>query len=285
MVGQAILRWGSRSQRERWLPGLASGEIVAAFALTEPEVGSDARHIQAEAIRSGDGYEVSGRKMWITFGQLADLFLVFAQQDGRPCAFLIERGSPGLSIEPTFDMLGCRASMLAELTLKECRAPGDNLIGGAGFGFVPVALSALNLGRYTVAWGCVGLAQACLETAVSYSNTRRQFGVLLKEHQLIQQMITRMAVNVEAARLLCFQAGELEEKGHGDAMMEVMMAKYFASTTAVQAAGDAAQILGAAGMSGAASTPRYLRDAKIMEIIEGSTQIHEIKIAEYVSRA
>jgi len=150
-----------------------------------------------------------------------------------------------------------------------------------GFGFVPVALFALDLGRYSVAWGCVGIAQACLEACIQYTSARKQFGVYLKEHQLIQQMITDMIVNVKAARLLCYQAGYLKELGDPNSIMEILVAKYFASIMATRAAYDAVQIHGAMGCSSAHAVQRYLRDAKIMEIIEGTTQIHQIKIAEY----
>jgi hypothetical protein len=182
---------------------------------------------------------------------------------------------------PIHGMLGFRASMLAELHLDDCEIPEGNLVGGVGFGFFPVTLSALSVGRYSVAWGCVGLAQACLEACIHYTSTRKQFGVYLREHQLVQQMIADMIVNAKAARLLCYQAGYLMEKGDPSSVMEIMVAKYFASTVASRTASDAVQIHGAVGCSNAHAVQRYLRDAKIMEIIEGTTQIHQIKIAEY----
>jgi glutaryl-CoA dehydrogenase (non-decarboxylating) len=281
MIAQTILKWGSKHQKELWLNKMSSGDAIAAFALTEPDVGSDARNIETTVTFAGDSYVLNGHKKWITFGQIADLFLIFGQCDGRPCAFLIEKGTPGLSMEPIFGMLGVRASMLAELHLNDCQIPRENLVGGVGFGFVPVALFALDIGRYSVAWGCVGIAQACLEGCVQYAGERKQFGVYLKEHQLIRQMITDMIVNVKAAKLLCYQAGYLKELGDPNSVMETLVAKYFASTMATRAANDAVQIHGALGCSSAHAVQRYLRDAKIMEIIEGTTQIHQIKIAEY----
>lgn len=285
MVGHTILRWGSKAQQQRWLEGIATGKIVTGFALTEPHIGSDARHVRASAYLSGEGYVLNGRKKWITFGQIADLFLVFFQEDGQPCAFLVEADRPGLSRQPVRDMMGSRASLLAEVVLEACYVPSGNLVGRAGFGFMPVAISALNLGRYTVAWGCVGLGQACLEASVAYSNEREQFGQPLKDHQLIKRMITDMAVNVRAARLLCLEAGRLQEAADTEAIMTVMMAKYFASQAALNAANDAVQIHGALGVSSDSAVQRYLRDAKIMEIIEGSTQIHQIKIADFMVRS
>ncbi|NEO98543.1 MAG: acyl-CoA dehydrogenase [Symploca sp. SIO2E9] len=281
MVAQALLKWGSKFQKEYWLPKLASGEVIAAFALSEPNIGSDAKSIETTATVSGDSYILNGQKKWITYGQIADVFLVFAQHDNKPSAFLVEKNSPGLSVKPIFGMLGVKASMLAELHLNECRIPLENLVCRQGFGFSHVASSALDYGRYSVAWGCVGIAQASLEASLQYTNQRQQFGVYLKEHQLIRQMITEMIANVKAARLLCYQAGYLKDIGDPKSIMETSIAKYFASTIATKVANDAVQVHGANGCSSEYPVQRYWRDAKIMEIIEGSTQIQQITIAEY----
>lgn len=281
MVAWAILRWGSKEQRDSWLPRLASGETLAAFALTEPEVGSDAGSVKSSAQPSGQSYILTGRKKWITFGQIADLFLVFTQCEGKATACLVERNTSGLSLKPISGMLGVRGSMLAQLDLEECRIPKSNLVGREGFGFSHVASTALDLGRYTVAWGCVGIGQACLEASLEYTSQRQQFGVNLKEHQLIRQMISDMIVEVKAARLLCLQAGYLKQAGDPRAVMETSIAKYFASTMAARTASNAVQIHGASGCSREHSVERYLRDSKIMEIIEGSTQMQQITIADY----
>ena len=281
MVSHGILKWGSKQQKEDWLPKLATGEVIAAFALSEPNVGSDAKSIETTAKLSGDTYVLNGQKKWITYGQIADIFLVFAQCEGKPSVFLVEKNSPGLSIKPIFGMMGVKASMLAELHLDNCQIPSENLVGKPGFGFSYVASSTLDYGRYSVAWGCVGIAQACLEASIQYTNQRKQFGVYLKEHQLIRQMITEMTANVKAARLLCYQAGYLKETRDPKAILETSIAKYFASTIATKAANDAVQIHGANGCTSNYPVQRYLRDAKIMEIIEGSTQIQQITIADY----
>jgi glutaryl-CoA dehydrogenase (non-decarboxylating) len=281
MVSHALCKWGNKSQKNYWLPKLASGEIIAAFALSEPNVGSDAKSVETTATLSGDAYILNGHKKWITYGQIADVFLVFAQCEGKPSAFLVEKNSPGLSIKPIFGMLGVRASMLAELQLNDCRIPQENLVGRLGFGFSYVASSALDYGRYSVAWGSVGIAQACLSACIRYTSDRKQFGVYLKEHQLIRQMITNMIANIKAARLLCYQAGYLKEIGDPSSIIETSIAKYFTSTIASQVASDAVQIHGGNGCSSEYPVERYLRDAKIMEIIEGSTQIQQVTIAEY----
>ncbi len=281
MVSQSILKWGSTAQKAQWLPKLASGGIVGAFALTEPGIGSDAKSVETTAVLSDGSYILNGDKKWISCGQIANLFLIIAQCDGKPSAFLVERESPGFSMEPISGMLGFRSAMLAELHFEDCRIPEENLVGKIGFGFSYVAGTALDHGRYCVAWGSVGLAQACLEACLRYTSERKQFGAYLKEHQLIQQMIAEMITNTKAARLLCYHAGYLKDIGDPDLIMETAIAKYFASKTAVNAALDAVQIHGANGCSSEYPVQRYLRDAKIMEIIEGSSQMQQIIIARH----
>jgi hypothetical protein len=280
MVALTIGRWGTEAQKTQWLEKLRQGQAIAAFALTEPEAGSDAGGIRTEAVASGDDFLLSGHKKWITFAQIADLCLVFARSQRGPCAFLLERNTPGLVISPVHGMLGTRASMMAELHLEQCRVPKQDLVGAPGFGLSLVASSALDCGRYSVAWGCVGIAQACLETCLQYTGQRKQFGALLRDHQLVQRMIAQMVVGVKAARLLCYNAGELKDAGDPTSMIETSIAKYFACRTAVEIARDAVQILGANGCSSEYPAERFYRDAKIMEIIEGSNEIQEITIAQ-----
>lgn len=285
MIGLTILKWGSDEQKARWLGRIAAGKTITAFALTEPDVGSDAMNINTSLTEEAEvNFIISGHKKWITLGQIADLFLVFGKKQGKICAVLLEKDSPGLSVVPIAGMLGARASMLAELRLDKCSVPRESLVGRAGFGFVPVGLTALNLGRYSIAWGCVGIGQACLEACLEYTSTRKQFGKPLKKHQLIQKMITEMVVNIKAARLLCCRAGQLQDEGDANATIEIMTAKYFASKASFQAASDAVQIYGAIGCSTESAVGRHFRDAKIMEIIEGTSQIHEIMIAKSAYR-
>jgi glutaryl-CoA dehydrogenase (non-decarboxylating) len=284
MVSHALSRWGSAQQKMRWLKPLACGDLIAAFGLSEQNAGSDAQSIETTAVRSSDDYMLNGHKRWVSFGQLADLFLIFAKLEGSVAAFLVERDAPGLTITPIWRMLGTRASMLAELTLRECRVPQSHLLGGGRLGLAGVATSALDIGRYSVAWGCVGIAQACLEDSIIYTRGRRQFGAYLKDYQLIQQMIAEMTTNTQAARLLCFNAGYQKQQGDPDTLLSTLLAKYFAAKIALQAASDAVQIHGAHGCSEASSVQRYFRDAKVMEIIEGSTQIQQIMIADDIYR-
>ncbi len=285
MVALAVNRWGTDEQKSYWLPKMAQGEIIGAFGLTEPDIGCDAKNIGTTAIHKEDCYIISGKKKWTTMGQVADLFLIFAQHYGKPTAFLVERNCPGLSIQPIHGLLGARASMIALLHLEDCRIPEKNLVGGVGTGLTHVAQSSLDYGRYTIACGCVGLAQACLEECIRYARKRKQFGVPLRQHQLIQKMITEMVVNIEAARLLCHKAGYMKDLGEPDSIIQTWIAKYFASTIVGKVSSDAVQIHGANGCSSQYPVERYFRDAKINEIIEGTTQMHELLISTNAFRS
>lgn len=281
MVAQAIGRWGTRAQRERWLPRLASGETLAAFALSEPEVGSDANSVQTRAQAQGEGWRLEGHKTWITYGALADLFLVFARTDEGPTAFLVERERAGVRTEPIFDMVGIRASETASVHLEGCELPGEALLAREGLGISHVSGVALDLGRYTVAWGCVGIVDACLERSLDYTATREQFGVALREHQLVRRLVTDMMTDARAARLLCLDAGRLRDARDPGAYAASSMAKYFASVAATRSAANAMQLHGARGCSGDYPFQRLLGDARVAEVIEGSTQLQQSSIAEY----
>lgn len=280
MLCQAIDRWGKPAVKEHYLPRLARGEIRGALALSEPGAGSDASAIATRAELSGDRYLVTGTKRWITFGQIADVFLLFARTDGGPAAFVLDRETEGLGIEPITGMMGTRASMLAELRLDRAPIPVERMLGRPGFGISHVAANALELGRYSVAWGSVGIAQASLDASEAHAASRQAFGERLADHQLIRAMLTEMTAGVRAARLLCCRAGYLRAQGDPGAFMETMVAKYYASTVATRAAADAVQIHGALGLSADSPVGRYLRDSRVMEIIEGSTQIQQITIPQ-----
>ncbi len=280
MVTFALKRWGQKTQQEKWLPRLAAGKTIGAFALSEPNIGSNAGYIETTAVSNGNSFILNGCKKWITFGQIADLFLLFARQDGKAIALLVEKETPGLTIRPLRGMMGTRGAMLAELELNQCEIPAENMLAGVGFGIMAVAMSALDIGRYSVAWGSIGIGQACLEASLAYTQTREQFGKPLKEFQLIQQMITNMVTHVKAARLLCLQSGQGLEQQVANATNDILIAKYFASKTAMEVATDAVQIHGANGCSRDYPLQRFLRDAKVMEIIEGSHQMQQIMIAK-----
>lgn len=284
MAALAISRWGTEEQKEKWLPQMAAGKIIGAFALTEPNVGSDAKSIESVAMKKDGKYIINGKKKWITMAQVADVFILYAQCNGKPTAFVIEKNSPGFTVKPMKGLLGARASMIGEITLENVEVPEGNLVAREGVGLSHIALNCLDYGRYTIAWGCVGVAQACLEASVAYSRKRKQFGNALRHNQLIQKIITEMAVNVKAARLLCLNAGYLKDIGDPDSIMETWNAKYFASTMLTKITADAIQIHGANGCSREYPVERMYRDAKINEIIEGTTQMHELLIANNAFR-
>ena len=288
MVAHAISRWGSRAQKEKWLPKLATGERIGALALSEPNAGSDAKSVSSRFSQPegpGTDWRLDGHKSWITYGEIATLFLVVGRTEEGPTAFLVERETPGLSTELITDLIGIRGSMTASVRFDGCRVPEANLLGRRGLGVSQVAATALDLGRYTVAWGSVGILEACLVASIAYANQRETFGSLIKEHQLIRRMISSMFTDFRAAKLLCLEAGRLRDAKNPGALEAASVAKYFASTAAVRAASDALQIHGANGCSADYPLQRYLGDAKIMEIIEGSTQIQEISLAEYAFHA
>jgi glutaryl-CoA dehydrogenase (non-decarboxylating) len=197
-------------------------------------------------------------------------------------AVLVESDREGITVEPMPDILGVRASHTAAITFRGCRVPRQNMLGGFGFGVNAVALSALEWGRYSVAWGCAGILRGCREASFEYASTREQFGQKLREHQLVSRLLTNMAVQSAAARALCLTAGEVLDSGK-PGTEEVMMAKYFSSQAAVQAAIDAIQVHGANGCSHDYPVARYLRDAKVMEIIEGSNEMQQVMIARVCS--
>lgn len=280
MVGHAVGAFGSAEQRERWLPRLARGQDLGAFALSEPAVGSDARSVQTTAVRDGSDWVLHGTKKWITAGEIATLFLVLARSGEETVALLVEADRPGLSRRPLRGMLGLRAAMLAQVDLDGCRVPAGNVLARPGFGF-PVMTSALDLGRFTVAWGCVGLIRACLEASEAYTRERQQFGQPLASHQLVQRMLTDMITGFRTSRLLALQAAHSRAGAAPTSVVDTLVAKYHASTAAMAAAADAVQLHGANGCSPDHPVARYLRDAKTMEILEGSTEIHQTLIARH----
>ena len=270
MVCQAVNKWGTLAQKEKWLPKLCS-DLIGAFALTEPKAGSNAAGIEARAEKAPGGWKLAGTKKWITFGQKADVFLTFAKAEGdKIVAMLVESRAPGISISPLRGMLGARASMLAEINYSNCFVPDENVLSRSGFGFA-VCASALEIGRLSVAWGSTGLCQACLDLAADHALSRMQFGKPIIEHQQVAALIADMMTNTRASRLLCLQASA--SCGKPGASADVLAAKYFASQSAMKAAADAVQILGASGLHSDSSAGRFFRDAKSLEIIEGTSQI------------
>lgn len=284
MVAATIGRWGTSAQRDEWLPRLASGEAVAAFCLTEPRTGSDAAAVQTSFDDAGDGWVVTGRKLWVTFARLADVFLVVGRAESGVVAALVPKEAEGLSLRPVGGQLGLRAAMLAEVVLDGCRVPKESTLARPGFGFSHVASTTLDHGRYSVAWGCVGIARGCLDASAAYASEREQFGAPLRDHQLVRRMIADMQVSTDAARLMCIEAGRLRAASDPGSIEATMAAKYFASTVLPRVTNDAVQVHGANGVDPAYAVERHFRDAKVMQIIEGTDQMHQINLAEVALR-
>ncbi len=280
MVALTLERWGSPALRAQWLPDLASGVRTAAFALTEPEAGSDAAAVRTEIRRDGDRLVVTGGKRWISFGQTADVFLVAGRCDGRVVAALVPRDTPGLRATPVRGMLGFRAAMLADLEFDGCVVAADQLVCSTDFGVSQIIGSALDHGRFCIAWGSAGLAAACLDETLRHTGAREQFGRLLRDQPLVQAMVTDMATQVRTARLLCEDAARLRAERSAEAIGATMMAKYHAANVATRVSADAVQLHGAHGCSAAAPVQRMFRDAKILELIEGGAQLLRMQVAQ-----
>ena len=278
MVSTAVLKWGTDEQRSKWLPPLAKGELIGAFALTEPGVGSDIQSLTTgfkQSDRDG-GLILSGEKKWITCGQFAGLFLVFGKLDQKPLACLVPRDSVGLEIEPIQDLMGFRAAGLARLRFNDVAIPSASVIGKPGFGLSHVAPVGLQFGRISTACSALGLLRGCFEESTSYAASRRIGENRVGDLGMIQSLIARMGADLEAAKLLCWSACRAEDEHHHETFTRTFIAKYFTSQAAVRAASDAVQVWGASGCHESSPVARYYRGAKIMEIIEGTTQVHEV---------
>ena len=280
LVAKSIAAWGSEEHKRAWLPRLCSGEAVGCFGLTEPGTGSDAGNLSTRAVRDGDEYVISGSKMFITNGTWADVVLLFARTGGPGhkgvSAFLIPTDTPGLTRREIHGKLGLRGQATAELALDGVRVPASAMVGPEGKGF-SVAMSALAKGRMSVAAGCVGIAQACLDAAVGYAKEREQFGKPIAGHQLVQELIADIAVDVAAARLLTWQVADHIERGLPFAT-EASVAKLFASEAAVRCANKALQVFGGYGYIDEYPTGKLLRDARVMTLYEGTSQIQKLVI-------
>ncbi len=281
LVCSSIERWGSEEQKREWLPRLCSGEALGCFALTEPDTGSDAASLRTRATKTDAGWSISGNKMWISMGNVADVALVFAQTDpalkhkGLAC-FLVPTANDGYGSQEIHGKLGLRASDTAEISLDEVQVADEAMLGQVGDGF-KVAMSALDAGRYSVAAGCVGICDGCVEASVSYATERRQFGVPIASFQLVQELIAEMILKRDASRLLVWRAGMLKDEGKPNTV-ETSMAKLYATESAVECANAAIQVHGGSGYVDDYPVERYLRDARVTTLYEGTSQIHKLII-------
>jgi len=282
LVNNAILRWGSEDQKRRYLPKLAS-DTLASYALSEAGAGSDAFALTTRAAERDGGYAISGRKLWITNAHEAGLFLVFVTVDpaagyrGITC-FLVERGFPGFAVGKKEDKLGIRASSTCELILDDCFVPRANVMGPVGKGY-KIAIETLNEGRIAIGGQMVGLAAGALGHAVQYAKQRKAFGARIGDHQGVQFELAQMAVEIEAARLLVYNAARLRDGGH-DFVAQAAMAKYFASDIAEKCASRAIEVFGGVGFTKDYPVEKLYRDAKIGRIYEGTSNMQRVAIAK-----
>jgi butyryl-CoA dehydrogenase len=282
LVCGSIEQWGNEEQKQRWLPQLCSGEAFGCFGLTEPDTGSDAASVRTRAEKIDGGWRINGQKMWISLGNQASVALVFAQTDpskghrGMAC-FLVPTDTDGFSSQEIHGKLGLKSSDTASLGLDGVEVGDDALMGEIGDGF-KIAMSALDKGRYSVAAGCVGICQGCVDASVAYSKERKQFGVPIASFQLVQQMIADMIVRRDAARLLVRRAGELKDAGE-PSTVETSIAKLYATESSVECANLAIQVHGGSGYVDDYPVERYLRDARVTTLYEGTSQIQKLIIA------
>jgi butyryl-CoA dehydrogenase len=281
LVAGSIEQWGTEEQKQRWLPRLCSGEGLGCFGLTEPDTGSDAANLRTRAKKTDAGWVLNGQKMWISLGNFSDVALIFAQTDpdkghkGLAC-FLVPTETKGFETQEIHGKLGLRSSDTASIALDDVEVADDAMLGEIGEGF-KVAMTALDKGRYSVAAGCVGICDGCVEASTAYSTERKQFGVPLARFQLVQELIADMVVKRDAARMLVLRAGWLKDQGQ-PSTIETSIAKLFATESAVECANSAIQVHGGSGYVDDYPVERYLRDARVTTLYEGTSQIQKLII-------
>ncbi|WP_122818620.1 acyl-CoA dehydrogenase family protein [Nocardioides pantholopis] len=280
LFGGSVLRHGTEEQRREWLPRIAAGTALGCFGLTEPGTGSDAGSLTTRARRDGSDYVLDGEKLFITNGTWADVALVFARTGGPGpkgvSAFLVPTDTPGFEAREITGKLGLRGQATASLHLDGVRLPASALLGEEGQGF-RIAMTALDKGRVSVAAGCVGIVQGCLEAAVAYATTRTQFGKPIASFQLVQDLIADISLDADAARLLVWRCADLLDRGE-PVGLAASKAKLFASEAAVRAANNALQVHGGSGYVDDYPVEKYLRDARVMTLYEGTSQIQKLLI-------
>ncbi|MEO0053655.1 MAG: acyl-CoA dehydrogenase, partial [candidate division WOR-3 bacterium] len=278
-----IVNWGTEEQKARYLPRMATGELLGAFGLTEANAGSDPASMETKAVLKGDRYILNGSKRFITNAGAARIFVVFAKTAPElgskgVTAFIVERDFPGFSIGKHEDLLGLRATANGELIFEDCEVPKENVLGEVNGGF-KIALGTIDVSRIDIGAQAVGIAQAAFEKALAYSKERKQFGKPICEFEMIQAKLAEMATKIQASRLLVYYAAGQKDMGKSRFSQEAAMAKLFAATTAVEVTREAIQILGGYGYTKEYPVERYYRDAKCMEIYEGTSEIQRIVIA------
>jgi alkylation response protein AidB-like acyl-CoA dehydrogenase len=281
LVCSGILKWGTEEQKQKYLPKLCSGEWLGCFGLTEPDTGSDAANQRTRAKRTDSGWVINGAKMWISMGNYAKVALIFAQTDpelgykGLAC-FLVDTDQPGFKAQTIEHKMGLHASDTASIALEDVEVSDEDMLGAVGDGF-KVAMSSLDSGRYSVAAGCVGICQGCVEESVRYAKEREQFGRPIASFQLVQAMIADMVLKTDASRMLVWRAGWLKDMGRPNTL-ETSIAKLHATEASLECANLAIQVHGGAGYVDDHPVERYFRDARVTTLYEGTSQIQKLII-------
>ncbi|MBF6613745.1 MAG: acyl-CoA dehydrogenase family protein [Chloroflexi bacterium] len=282
-----LLQHGSAKQKERWLVPMCKGEALACFSITEPGAGSDPASMKSHAVKEGNSYVINGRKTFATNSGAADIYVLFASTEPEAggkgvSAFIIPRDTPGLSFGEPIQKMGVRTSVQREIYLEDCRVPAENLLGHEGQG-IRIALAALDVGRIEIAAQGIGLSQAGYDAALNHAKARQQFGQAIGQNQAVSFMLADMYVATEAARFLTYRAALSYDEGKPYAK-EAAMAKLLATDTAMKVTTDAVQILGGFGVTKASPVERYMRDAKVTQIYEGTNQVQRMVIAGHIMK-
>jgi glutaryl-CoA dehydrogenase len=280
LVIHPIATFGSEEQKERWLPDLVWGKVVGCFGMTEPQAGSDPQSMQTTAVREGRDYVLNGRKMWITNGELADVAVIWAQTGNGIRGFLVEKGTPGFSAHPIRRKFSLRASVTSALVLEGARIPETNLLPGTAG--LKSALMCLNEARYGIAWGTVGAAMACYETALNHARSRIQFGAPIGSKQLVQSKLVKMVTEITKAQLLCIRLGRLKDEGKAR-HTHISMAKMNNSAEALKIARAARDILGAGGITLGHPVIRHMLNLETVNTYEGTQDIHTLSIGRDIT--
>jgi alkylation response protein AidB-like acyl-CoA dehydrogenase len=285
IVCESILRYGTEDQKQRYLKNLATGKIIGAFALTEPNAGSDPSRQSTKAVFDGDSYILNGSKRFTTTGKNAGAIIVTAKTDEKLrhrgiSAFIVKQGTPGLKVGPLEDKMGLRASDTTDLIFEDCRIPVKDRLGNEGDGFL-IAMTALDGGRIGIAAQSVGVAQAAFDAAVQYAQEREQFGQLISKFQGLRWIMADMATEIEAARLLTFSAAEMKDRGE-NYTAQASMAKLFASEMVNRTTAKALQMHGGYGFTKEYPVERYYRDARVFTIYEGTSEIQRVVISNHI---
>lgn len=281
LVGETLLKLGTKEQKEKYLKPMARGELIAAFALSEPDIGTDAQGVKTSYRKEGNKYILNGRKKWISYGDIADIFIIIASQEKSITAFIAERKFGGIKTKPVKGLMAGRAAHIAEVELTDVEIPEENVLGKPGTGFTFVGNTALDYGRYSIAWAATAVAGAALQEMVTYSRQRTQFDQKIYKFQTVRGIIADATTKYLTSRALCINAGNLRAIGSDESAIQTTTAKYYSSKIVMQVAQDAVQIFGGNGCTSEYPVERLFREAKIFEIIEGTSQIQQEIISRY----